>query len=78
MFLTILIVHSFDMYLVQRVQKKYNSIILLGVADGSDCVLFSCSNTRIVGSSSIQGMDVCVRLFCVYVVVCVGSGLPTG
>jgi hypothetical protein len=25
-----------------------------------------------------QSMDVCVRLFCVCVVLCVGSGLATG
>jgi hypothetical protein len=28
-----------------------------------------------VGSNPIQGMDVCVRLFCLCVVLCVGSGL---
>jgi hypothetical protein len=32
----------------------------------------------IVGSNPSQGMDVCVRLFCVYVVLCVGRGLATG
>jgi hypothetical protein len=31
-----------------------------------------------VGSNPTQGMDVCVRLFCVCVVLCVGSGLATG
>jgi hypothetical protein len=31
-----------------------------------------------LGSYPTQGMDVCVRLFCVCVVLCVGSGLPTG
>jgi hypothetical protein len=36
------------------------------------------SNGGIVGSNPTQGMDVCVRLFCVYVVLCVGSGLSTG
>jgi hypothetical protein len=35
-------------------------------------------NTRIVGSNRTQGMDVCVRLFCACVVLCVGSGLATG
>jgi hypothetical protein len=37
----------------------------------SDC----CSNTGIVGSNSTRGMDVCVHLFCVCVVLCVGSSL---
>jgi hypothetical protein len=31
-----------------------------------------------MGSNPTQGMDVCVRLFCVYAVLCVGSGLATG
>jgi hypothetical protein len=31
-----------------------------------------------VGSNPTRGMDVCVRLFCVCVVLWVGSGLPTG
>jgi hypothetical protein len=34
--------------------------------------------TGIVGSNPTHGMDVCVRLFCVFVVLCVGSGLATG
>jgi hypothetical protein len=32
--------------------------------------VFACSNTRFVGSNPTKGMDVCVRLFCVYVVPC--------
>jgi hypothetical protein len=40
--------------------------------------LFAPSNTGIVGSNPTQGMDVCVRLFFVCVVLCVGSGLATG
>jgi hypothetical protein len=40
--------------------------------------VFVSSNTGIVGSNRIEGMDVCVHLFCVYVILCVGSGLATG
>jgi hypothetical protein len=40
--------------------------------------VFACSNTGIVGSNPTRGMDVCVRLFCVCVVLCVGSGLAMG
>jgi hypothetical protein len=40
--------------------------------------IFTRSNAGFVGSNLIQGMDVCVCLFCVYVVLCVGSGLVTG
>jgi hypothetical protein len=31
-----------------------------------------------MGSNPTQGMDVCVRLFCVCAVLCAGSGLATG
>jgi hypothetical protein len=39
---------------------------------------FARSHTEIVGSNPTGGMDVCVRLFCVPVVLCVGNGLATG
>jgi hypothetical protein len=32
----------------------------------------------IMGSNPTRGMNVCVRLFYVYIVLCVGSGLATG
>jgi hypothetical protein len=35
------------------------------------------SNAAIVGSNNTQGMNVCVRLFCSCVVLCVGNGLAT-
>jgi hypothetical protein len=37
-----------------------------------------CSNAEIVGSYPTGGMDVCVRLFCACVVLCVGSGIAIG
>jgi hypothetical protein len=40
-------------------------------------VVFSRWNTEIVGSNPTWGMDLRVRLFCVYAVLCVGSGLAT-
>jgi hypothetical protein len=40
--------------------------------------VFARSNTGIGGANPTWGMDVCVRLFCVCVVLCVGSGLTTG
>jgi hypothetical protein len=40
--------------------------------------VFARSSTGIVGSNHIEGMDVCVGLFGVSVVLCVGSGLATG
>jgi hypothetical protein len=39
--------------------------------------VFARSNTGIVGSKPIRGMEVCVRFFCACVVRCVGSGLAT-
>jgi hypothetical protein len=39
---------------------------------------FPRTNTGIVGSNPIRGMDVCVRLICVCVVLCVDSDLATG
>jgi hypothetical protein len=40
--------------------------------------VFTLLNAGIVGSNPTQGMDVCLRLFCVYVVLCVHSGLSIG
>jgi hypothetical protein len=40
--------------------------------------VFAHSNSGIMGSNPTQAMNVCVRLFCVCVVLCVGSGLATG
>jgi hypothetical protein len=40
--------------------------------------VFIHSNTPIIVSNPSRGMDVCIRLFCVCVVLCVGSGLATG
>jgi hypothetical protein len=42
------------------------------------CTVFDRSNTGIVGSNPTKGVDACVRLFCVCVVLCVGSGLAAG
>jgi hypothetical protein len=40
--------------------------------------VFARSNAGIVVSKPNKGIDVCVRLFCVCVVLCVGSGLAMG
>jgi hypothetical protein len=39
--------------------------------------VFARSNAGMVSSNPTQGMDVCVRLFCVFVVLCIGGGLAT-
>jgi hypothetical protein len=40
--------------------------------------VFARSNAGVVGSNPTQGMNVCLRLFCVCVALCVGRGLATG
>jgi hypothetical protein len=40
--------------------------------------IFVRSKTGIVGSNPIRGKDVCLRFFCVCIVLCVRSGLATG
>jgi hypothetical protein len=40
--------------------------------------VFARFNPGVMGSNSTQAMDVCVRLLCVCVIMCVGSGIPTG
>jgi hypothetical protein len=40
--------------------------------------VFARSNTGVLRSNTTQGMDVCVRLFCVCVVLCVGRHLAMG
>jgi hypothetical protein len=40
--------------------------------------VFARSNTKIVGLNFTRIMDVCVRLFCICVVLCVGNGLSNG
>jgi hypothetical protein len=39
--------------------------------------VFARSNTGIVGSNPNRGVDICVRLFYVCVILCSGSGLAT-
>jgi hypothetical protein len=52
--------------------------MLITVAARSKAITaFSRSNTGIVGSNPTRSMDVWFRLFCVYGVLCVGSGLAT-
>jgi hypothetical protein len=41
-------------------------------------IVFARSNTGVVGSNLTRGIDICVGLFCVCVVMYVGSGLATG
>jgi hypothetical protein len=49
------------------------------VATRSDAwTVFAHLNTVFAGSDPTRGTDVCLRLFCVCALLCVGSGLATG
>jgi hypothetical protein len=48
------------------------------VARSKAWTLFARLYTVIVGSNPTWSLDVCVRIFCVYVVLCAGNGLATG
>jgi hypothetical protein len=57
----------------------YRSIMRITVAARSNVwTVFALSSTGIVGSNPTRGLDVYVRLFCVRVVLCVGSGFVRG
>jgi hypothetical protein len=47
-------------------------------ADHSGRAVFARSNTGVMGSNPTWSMDVYVRLFCRYAILCVCSGLETG
>jgi hypothetical protein len=49
-----------------------------GRARSKTWTVFAPSNNAVVCSNPTSGMDVSVRLFCVCVVLCLGSGLTTG
>jgi hypothetical protein len=62
-----------------RLNVSYGTDSPITVATRSKAgTLFARSNTGIVGSNPIRDIDVCPGLFCVCVVLCVGSGLVTG
>jgi hypothetical protein len=60
------------------ISQKTELFITTAVRAGhSGRAVFALSNTGIVGSNPTGGMDVCLRLLCVCVVLCVGTGLAT-
>jgi hypothetical protein len=59
--------------------RHHITVVPVTVAPRSKAsTLFARSNSGNVGSNPTQCMDVCVRLFCGYVVLYVGGGLATG
>jgi hypothetical protein len=67
-----------------KLRKCTYSVLYVGVwlitvaARSTVWINFTRWNIGIVGLNPTQGMDVCVRLFCVCVVLCEGSGLAEG
>jgi hypothetical protein len=61
-------------YFVDLVIRKDFTV----AARSESWTVFARSNTGIVGSNATRGMDICVSLFCVCAVLCVGRGLATG
>jgi hypothetical protein len=57
----------------------YKFLMPITVATGSKAwTVFASSNTGVMGSNPTRSMHVCVRLFCVCVVLCAGMGVSTG
>jgi hypothetical protein len=49
----------------------------IGISERSKAsIIFASQNNEIMGSSPSRGMDSCVFLFCVYVVLCVSRVQP--
>jgi hypothetical protein len=70
--------HS-QFYFTSVVFRSFSNYVQITVAMQSTAwIVFVRSNTGIVASNPTWNMDACVRLFCVWVVLCVGSGLAMG
>jgi hypothetical protein len=64
-------------YILIWIDYKYSSPITV-VMRSKEWTVYHRLNTGIVGSNPTRDMDICVRLFCVCVVLCVGRGLVRG
>jgi hypothetical protein len=64
--------------LVVNILTLYETRPITVAARSEAWTVFARLGAGIVGSNPTQGMDVCVRLFCVCVVLCLDSGLATG
>jgi hypothetical protein len=61
-----------------RITGLDNRMPITVAARSKAWTVFDHSNAGIVGSNPTQGMDVCMRLFCICVFLCVDSGFATG
>jgi hypothetical protein len=72
---------SHEMVASETFQLNWDLLLKMPITVAARCkawTVFGRLNAGIVGSNPTQGMDVCARLFCVCIVLCVGSGLATG
>jgi hypothetical protein len=68
---------SWHWYAFNEVLYKKNCDAITVTSPSKARTVFARSNAGIVGSNPTQGMDICVHLICVCVILCVGSGLET-
>jgi hypothetical protein len=59
-------------------ERKLGLHVLKVAAQSEEWSVFARSNTLVVSSNPFRCMDVCLRLFSVCAVLCVGRGLTTG
>jgi hypothetical protein len=62
---------KFDVVQILIYSSRYNGAPITVAARSKVSNVFAHSNTWIVGSNSTQGMDVCVRVYFVFVLSCV-------
>jgi hypothetical protein len=65
------------LYSLSLLCTKYRTSPVTVDARSKAWTVFACSNIGVLGSNATRGMDVCVPLFCVCVVLYVGSCLAT-
>jgi hypothetical protein len=58
--------------------SRLGNVLITAATRSKARTVFVRYNAGIRGSNPTQGMNVCVRLFCVCFVLCVGSGLGSG
>jgi hypothetical protein len=71
-----------DFFMARCSQKNnlglvVHPVLTTVVAPSKAWTVFARLNAGIVCSNTTQGLDVCLRLFCICVVLCVGSGFVT-
>jgi hypothetical protein len=66
-----------DVQNVSLLGALFSNIPTTVFARSKACTVSDHSKSGITGSNPTPGMDMCVRLFCVCIILCVGSGFAT-